>query len=320
MSREYASVLAPYIAGFVATKRAGGYAYEKAEDHLLSFDRFCTRRIACKSLSREVVLEWAMARDGEGRRTRRTRMSTIRELGRYMQSIGVSDAFVLPVGLSPKVERYVPHFFTSQEIVAFFAACDRLRPYWATRARHLVLPALFRLLYCCGLRISEARTLRVEQVDLLAGRVDILHSKGSRSRRLPLPEDLLDLLKVYDARVSGIYPGRIYFFPTTRSACYSRSEVDTVFRSVWKAAGLEKEEGKRARPYDFRHHMAFTTLNRWIASDVDVNAMVPYLSKYMGHSSLESTDYYLHLVPEFFHTFREKVRSTETLLPELDYE
>jgi hypothetical protein len=40
----------------------------------------------------------------------------------------------------------------------------------------------------------------------------------------------------------------------------------------------------------------------------------------MGHSSLQSTDYYLHLVPEFFQTFSEKLRSTEAVLPEVDDE
>jgi hypothetical protein len=40
----------------------------------------------------------------------------------------------------------------------------------------------------------------------------------------------------------------------------------------------------------------------------------------MGHSCIESTDYYLHLVPEFFQTFSEKVRITETVIPEVNYE
>ena len=40
----------------------------------------------------------------------------------------------------------------------------------------------------------------------------------------------------------------------------------------------------------------------------------------MGHASITSTDYYLHLVPEFFATFAAKARVTETLLPEVDDE
>ena len=170
------------------------------------------------------------------------------------------------------------------------------------------------------MRTCEARTLRVENVDLQNGQIDIIESKGHRSRRVPLPQDLLKLFKTYDVRMSEIYPGRIYFFPTTRSACYNCTNVSAVFRKIWKAAGLEQGCGNRPRAYDFRHHFALSNLNRWIAAGIDVDSRLPYLSRYMGHSSMQSTDYYLHLVPEFFHTFCEKVRATEALLPEVDYE
>ena len=120
--------------------------------------------------------------------------------------------------------------------------------------------------------------------------------------------------------MSEIYPGRIYFFPTTRSECYDGRSVGEIFRKIWKAAGLGQGCGNRPRAYDFRHHFALSNLNRWIAGGVDVNSMLPYLSRYMGHASIESTDYYLHLVPEFFHTFTEKVSATENVLPEVDYD
>jgi integrase len=75
--------------------------------------------------------------------------------------------------------------------------------------------------------------------------------------------------------------------------------------------------GNRPRAYDFRHHFALTNLNRWIVSGVEIGSKLPYLSRYMGHSRPANTDYYLHLVPEFFPTFCEKVRSTEAVLPEV---
>lgn len=65
------------------------------------------------------------------------------------------------------------------------------------------------------------------------------------------------------------------------------------------------------------HHFAFATLNRWIEQGADVHSMLPYLTRYMGHASLESTFYYLHLVPEFFPTFSEKTKALEQLLPEV---
>ena len=178
----------------------------------------------------------------------------------------------------------------------------------------------FRLLYCCGIRTCEARTLRIEHVDLRGGTISIIGSKNHSSRRIPISQDLLTLFRTYDRRISDIYPGRIYFFPTNRAECYKRSSIGIAFRAIWKAAGIGEGFGNKPRAYDFRHHFALTNLNRWIASGAEVNAKLPYLSRYMGHANIASTDYYLHLVPEFFGTFSEKVRVTETVLPEVAYE
>ena len=319
MNTKLASAFAPFISGLIATKRASGYTYETAEYYLHSFDRYCSAYPTHRSLSRELVHGWAEAKDGEAPATHRTRTSPIRQLGRYMQSLGISEAFVLQGAFSRKAHRYVPHFFTPQEITAFFRACDQLKTYGAMHARHLVLPVFFRLLYCCGLRTCEARRLRVEDVDLQIGHIDVIRSKGNRSRRLPLPQDLFELFRTYDARVSEIYPGRIYFFPTTRAGCYLCSTVSMAFRGIWKAAGLGQGNGNRARAYDFRHHFAISNLNRWIAAGISVNSKLPYLSRYMGHACIESTDYYLHLVPEFFHTFSKKIQATAAVLPDVDY-
>lgn len=320
MNNKYSSMFALYITELIATKRAIGYTYKTAEVYLRDFDNYCSMHVKYKFLSRELVLGWAKARDNEDPRTHRTRVSPIRELGKYMQSHGVSDAFVLPSTLHRKIKRYVPHFFTNIELTAFFKACDNLKPHAGMYARHLVLPVFFRLLYCCGLRTCEARTLRVEDIDLHLGAISIIGSKWHRSRRILISQDLLELFRKYNDRVSEIYPGRLYFFPTTRSDCYRGASIGLIFRKIWEAAGLTQGYGNKPRAYDFRHHFALSNLNRWIADDSNVNSKLPYLTRYMGHSCMESTDYYLHLVPEFFQTFSEKIKITETILPEVDYD
>ena len=75
VSEKYSSVLGPYISGLVATKKATGYTYESAEFYLRDFDRYCSLRTEGKCLSRELVLEWVKAKDGESPRTHRTRIS-----------------------------------------------------------------------------------------------------------------------------------------------------------------------------------------------------------------------------------------------------
>ena len=220
MSDKYLSLFAPYIAGLVATKRAIGYTYESAEYYLKRFDHHCTLHPSSSAFSRDLVLGWAKSKDGEDPAAHRVRLSVVRELGKYMQSLGVLDAFILPTALHRRIDRYVPHFFTKEELSAFFRACDSLKPHAGMRARHIVLPVFFRLLYSCGLRTCEARRLRVEEVDLSCGAITIIGSKQRSTRKIPIPQDLLALLRIYDGRVSQIYPGRIYFFPTTRSQSY----------------------------------------------------------------------------------------------------
>lgn len=315
MNFRYCSVFASDLKDFVALKRAAGYRYESAEYALSRFDRYACEHAEDGRFSRELILGWAQATN-ETPASQKVRISPVREFGRYLQSIGISEAFVLPTGLHRKIARYVPHFFTKEEILSFFRACDGLKPNGSFPTRHWVLPVLFRLLYCCGLRTCEARTLRVEHVDLCLGQIDIIASKQEQSRRIPVSSDLLELFQTYNTRISTVYQDRIFFFPTAPSRCYAQSSLGTAFRKIWNTAVSGGGYGNKARAYDFRHHFALTNLNRWVAAGADLNSMLPYLSRYMGHACLQSTDYYLHLVPEFFPTFREKLRSTENLIPE----
>jgi integrase len=73
----------------------------------------------------------------------------------------------------------------------------------------------------------------------------------------------------------------------------------------------------RPRAYDFRHHFVWANLNRWATEGIDVNVMLPYLTRYMGHQNVSSSLYYFRFVPEFFPTFSEMAKSLESILPEV---
>lgn len=83
----------------------------------------------------------------------------------------------------------------------------------------------------------------------------------------------------------------------------------------------EKGDGVSIRAYDFRHHFAYANMNRWLKEGNDINVMLPYLMKYMGHQDIENTLYYFHLVPDIYNTIVEKSSLFEDLLPEVnDYD
>jgi len=186
-------------------------------------------------------------------------------------------------------------------------------------ARQLVLPVLFRVIHCCGLRSCEVRLLRVEDVNLDAGKLTIRASKGPKARIVMLADDVLQLCRKYHYRVSRILPDRIFFFPTNAAESYK--SLMGVFERIWKQAGLETYSGSKPHVQDLRHDFALTNLNNWMKAGENFNTKLPYLSRFMGHANLESTDYYLHFVPEFFPVFKEKTRETfDALIPEADYE
>lgn len=57
-------------------------------------------------------------------------------------------------------------------------------------------------------------------------------------------------------------------------------------------------KGKGPRLHDFRHTFAVTSLRMFIRRDVKPRVAIVYLSRYLGHSSPEMTEYYIRLCPE----------------------
>jgi integrase len=69
-----------------------------------------------------------------------------------------------------------------------------------------------------------------------------------------------------------------------------------VLRDLFRRVGIRKPNGDRPRVHDFRHTFACHALLRWYRSGEDVQAKLPMLATYMGHVSIASTQYYLHLI------------------------
>src|SRR5262249_60810445 len=107
----------------------------------------------------------------------------VRELARWLRRRGV-PAWVLPIGALPRPARYVPHIYTDQELAALFAQTDRCHYNSQVPFRHLVMPVLFRTIYACGLRASEARLLGFGDVYADAGVLPIRDGKGGKDRQV----------------------------------------------------------------------------------------------------------------------------------------
>ena len=74
---------------------------------------------------------------------------------------------------------------------------------------------------------------------------------------------------------------------------------------------------KYKRSYFLRHHFVYANMNRWLRGGKDVNAMLPYLMKYMGHSEIKNTLYYFHLIPDIYGAIVGKSLPLEDIIPEV---
>jgi integrase len=312
----------PYIEGLIEQKRSIGYPYATSAQGLKAFGVFCLDNYPDETvLTKEIAMHWAEKRQDEHVNSLLRRITPIRQLAKYMNSIGI-EAYVIPSGIPEKLIRYVPHIFTDQELRAFFAEIDQCPVNSCSPARHLIIPVFFRVLYCCGLRSSEARLLKVEDVDLETGKLTIRQSKGNKDRNVMLSEEVLNLCRIYHAKVSRIFPDRIGFFPNQCGEFYNDSRIGCWFHLFWNKIGItNSSSGNPACVHSFRHTFAVKRLNLWVQEGKDLNAYLPYLSMYLGHAHLTETDYYLHFVPEFFPLFREKtLEKCAHLIPEVNYE
>jgi hypothetical protein len=57
-----------------------------------------------------------------------------------------------------------------------------------------------------------------------------------------------------------------------------------------------------------------------MAQGKDVSAMLPYLARYMGHATIESSYYYIHTSPDFMHAYAHITAQIGSLLPEVGFE
>ena len=172
------------------------------------------------------------------------------------------------------------------------------------------------------MRTGEVRLLSPEAVNLREGHIDVLWSKGNRSRRLPLSRDVIGVLAACEqasARQFGM--SRQRFFVSAAGNQVTTATVGKVFNRIWDQAGLPRPAGgQQPRPYDFRHHFAYANVERWMAQGTDVTAMLPYLARHMGHATIESTYYYIHTSPDFMDSYADITSQTQSVLPEVGFE
>jgi integrase len=304
-----------YIKKHVELKRAVGYKYDTEARHLKRFDRFTLGKYPYATvLTKEIVLDWCLKKIYEAKANQCSRASIIRQFGKYLDSIGV-EAYIIPKGYYPTEEQYTPHIYSVNELKRFFAETDKCQYCYECRYRHLIMPVFFRMIYMCGMRVSEARLLKVGDVDIENGILTIQHSKKDNSRLVPMSDYLTERCRHYSDRVHPFPVQEDYYFPALDGKPMTMGNVYKNFRRfLWRAGISHGGRGYGPRVHDFRHSYAVHCLKKWAEQEIDLTVYLPVLKTYMGHYSFEETAYYLRLTADVFPNITLKL---ETLYPEI---
>lgn len=317
MKYKYNSGLAEYIEGLIEQKRANGFVYESAEKILIRFDCFCVDFFASDTtVTYEMAVKWAEVKPMEGEAYHNSRISVVKALSEYILSLG-KEAYI--PNFFCKTSRPILYIPSKEEVKALIAMMDRETSH-NTRQKQMdkECKVLFLLYFCCGLRLSEGRLLKWENVDLNRGVITILNSKGNKDRLVYLPDDSIPVMKEYKNVQESLFPESIWAFPGVNpEKPISSSGVESSFNRHWAMLPVAKTLRKHPTPHCLRHAFVVERFNDWMRRGIDTNTMLPYLSRYLGHKSPNETYYYYHLVSNAFDTIREKDSVSGIVIPEV---
>lgn len=301
-----ASVLAPYIEAHIAEKQIMGCRFTSQIQLLRRFDyHLAVHHVAGPNLERSVVEEWLKRSPNESASTQSGRVACVRQFCIFLKHQGFAP--FIPGKYPGNRQQFVPYIFTREEIHSLLTFVDNLREDVRYPHRRMVFGLVFRLLYGCGLRISEVLHLTVDNVDLDAGVLRIVDTKFRKDRLIPIAQSLTERLQAY---IKACPPrnGRDYLFRTSHGGQWiHRCIYDTFRQALWECRISHHGRGKGPRIHDIRHTFACHCLSKWIHEERDLDVMLPVLSAYMGHQSPYHTQRYLHFVADMYPDIVQKL-------------
>ena len=212
--KKLKSNFARLIEEFIELEMNLGYKFTSQTRILQEFDAYCVSNFPDSvTIDKDLVLSWLSHHKDKHPSTVETKISPVNCLARFCRSRGI-EAYSMPKGFMPKKVKYRPYIFSDDEIKRLFESIDNSCKFsHIVPLRHLVLPVFFRTLYCCGLRVSEARLIQVKDVDWEMGVLTLTHTKNNKIRQVPVHPDLLGRLRVYHDAVHPFSKPDAPFFP-----------------------------------------------------------------------------------------------------------
>ena len=242
---------------YVEYKRNLGYVYPTSRLYLVKrLSRFLAGSPADEAvLTKDAAEAFARAGDGESFGSAAARRGIARQFALFLRWKGI-DAWVLPEHAGPRQPgSFAPRIITADEMARIIACADARPPSRCGPQTQPVYAMLVRLLWCCGLRIGEALSLRVGDVNLIDAVITVRKAKHNRTRLVPMSDSLAAHAQRYAVAV-GHAPEdpAAWFFPSPRGGGYNPGSATAHIQGLMLEAGVTTASGSAPRSHDLRHN------------------------------------------------------------------
>lgn len=290
--RPFTSWLASHFDHFVALRNACGAKYVSQRRLLLAWDRYLTQHAPRPPLRRETLLLYLASLDRLTPRARDNAISVVWPALRHAQAHGAAVEPLPPRPTHPPTgwRQRPPRILEPLEMSRLIRGARQLPP--QGKLRSATTATVLGLLYATGIRIGEALAIDIGDLDPDDGILTIRSGKFGKRRALPLLSSttraLLRYLDHPARRVATTASAPLFVSRLRR-----RVAPATVTQGLYDAFRIAGITQPRPRLHDLRHTFAVQRVAAWYREGREVNRMLPALSTYLGHVSVQNTRRYL---------------------------
>lgn len=207
-------------------------------------------------------------------------IAALRAFYRYAENEKLVAANVAENLSLPRRWKRLPKALTTSEVDQL------LKPEPVTTPQNLCDQAILELAYASGLRLAELRDLRLEQLHLAAGFINVI-GKGNKERVVPVGKTAVAALNRYLGEagrpqlVTGRSPANVFL--TKRGTPFASVTLWLRIKQRVRRAGVERN----VTPHMLRHSFASHLLEH--GADLRV------IQELLGHTSISTTEVYTHV-------------------------
>lgn len=206
-------------------------------------------------------------------------LSGVRSFYRYLLLDGYIDADPSELLESPNLGKHLPEVLSTPEVDKLENVID------LTTKEGQRNKAIIEVLFSCGLRVSELVNLKLSQLFLDEGFVQVI-GKGRKERLVPISQRAIKELNLwfYDRKQLDIKTGEEdYVFLNRRGSHLTRTMILIMIKKEAEKAGIKKT----ISPHTMRHSFATALLQ----GGADLRAIQAML----GHEDIGTTEIYTHI-------------------------